>query len=71
MSDNTSVSASSEVLELRREVIRQWFTNHAEHCGVPVTSPFPHNGDCQWYIPEALESVSPDEIYSLFLEVYS
>ncbi len=59
---------SSEILELRREVIRQWFINHAEHCGVPITSPFPHNGDCQWDIPQVLKSVSPNEIAAALSE---
>ncbi len=59
----------SEILELRREVLRQWSVNHAEHCGVTITPPFPHNGDCQWNIPQLLKSVSPNEVYLLLLEV--
>ncbi len=62
-------NCSNEILELRREVMRQWFTNHTEHCGVPITSPFPHNGDCQWDIPPVLKWVPPNEVYLLLLEV--
>lgn len=58
----------TEILELRREVMRQWFTNHAEHCGA-VVPPWPHAGDCQWPIPSVILANSPSMVYLLLLEV--
>ena len=61
-------NCASEKLELRREVMRQWFTNHAEHCGA-IVPPWPHHGDCQWPIPPVILATSPSEAYLLLLEV--
>ena len=61
-------NCGAEKLELRREVMRQWFTNHAEHCGV-VVPPWPHDGDCQWPIPPVILATLPSEVYLLLLEV--
>ncbi len=58
----------NEILELRRELMQQWFTNHAEHCGVNLAPPFPHVGDCQWTIPPVIAALSPNEVYLLLLE---
>lgn len=53
-----------EIKKLRLEVMNQWFTNHAEHCGkLPA---WPHNGRCHWPMPEVLP---PTEVYLLLLEV--
>ncbi len=64
----TNKDCTTEILELRREVMRQWLTNHAEHCGVPVQL-FPHKGDCQWTIPSVISDLSHNEVYLLLLEV--
>ena len=54
-----------ELLELRREVMRQWMVNHAEHCGKDITQPFPHEGHCQWPIPPVILSLHPGEVHLL------
>lgn len=36
----------SENLELKKHLVKEWLTNHAEHSGAPV-SPWPHNGICK------------------------
>lgn len=54
-----------EKLELRREVMRQWLTNHFENCGA-IVPPWPHEGDCQWPIPSV---VPPNEVLQLLREV--
>ncbi len=65
----TNCNCSNELLELRRELMRQWFSNHAEHCGVNLAPPFPHKGDCQWTIPPVILSLPPNEVYLFLLEV--
>lgn len=62
-------NTTKETLELRRELMQQWFSNHAEHCGVILAPPFPHVGDCQWVIPPVIAALSPNEVYLLLLEV--
>ena len=65
----TNCNCSNELLELRRELMRQWFTNHAEHCGVTIAPPCPpHEGDCQWTIPPVIQKLPPNEVYLLLLE---
>jgi hypothetical protein len=61
-------NGSAELVELRREVLRQWLINHAEHCGV-IVPPLPHGGDCQWPIPAVLLATSRSDLYLLLLEV--
>jgi hypothetical protein len=57
-----------EIRALRLELMSQWITNHAEHCGVTVP-PWPHRGGCQWPLPSTLSALPSDEVRLLFLEV--
>jgi len=50
-------------LDLKKELLRQWMFNHAEHCGA-IIPPWPHAGECQWRPPEI---ISPSEVYLLLL----
>jgi hypothetical protein len=52
-----------EELNLKKELIKQWAFNHAEHCGV-IIPPWPHAGECQWPLPAV---ISPSEAYLLLL----
>lgn len=49
---------------LEKELMDQWFTNHAEHCG--KLPPWPHKGECHWPVPSI---VPRDRVYLLLLEV--
>lgn len=53
---------------LRRELVDQWFTNHAEHCGALIP-PWPHRGHCKWPMPEVLAMLPLAEIHAMLLEV--
>ena len=53
-------------LRLRRELMSQWLTDHAEHCG--ALPPWPHEGDCQWPMPTVL-SEEASAAYLLLLEL--
>lgn len=56
----------SENLELKKQLVREWLINHAEHCGSQIP-PWPHSGICHWPLPEALASASLSEVYLLLL----
>lgn len=58
---------AAERLALRREVMHQWFMNHAEHCGHRIP-PWPHTGDCHWPMPPVMVAMAPSEVYLLLLE---
>lgn len=60
-------SSVSENVNIYQELVSQWITNHAEHCGIPISAPWPHRGDCQWPMPLVLREVSPSEVYLLLL----
>jgi hypothetical protein len=47
------LEAIAEIERLREELIDQWLSNHAEHCGARVP-PWPHPGICHWPMPEVL-----------------
>ena len=55
-----------ENLELKKQLMEQWWTNHADHCGAQAI-PWPHDGECKWPLPEAFSTASPSEIYLLLL----
>ncbi len=57
--------STSNIQEIKIELIRQWVSNHAEHCGHGI---YPcHNPDgCQWPMPRA---IPPNEAYSLLSQV--
>ena len=59
---------NSEVVELRKEVLRQWLVNHGDNCGAFIP-PWPHEGDCQWPMPEVLAALSPNEVLRLLLAI--
>jgi hypothetical protein len=40
---------------LTEELLRQWESNHSEHCG----SIYPHEGECHWPKPAVLSRRSP------------
>lgn len=39
-----------EIAVLRRELLEQWLSAHADHC----TNEYPHAGDCHWPPPAVL-----------------
>ena len=52
---------SQETQELRKELLRRWEFNHAEHC----RGKWPHDGPCFWPIPALVSSLSTEEVCSL------
>jgi hypothetical protein len=61
---NYKILVQSEMRALKIDLIRQWFSNHAEHCGALIP-PWPHNGLCKWPLPPTLMAASTPEIYWL------
>ena len=57
----------AEIDELRLELARQWLEAHADHCGA-ATPPWPHLGECQWPLPQALRRMPPNAVYLLLLQ---
>jgi hypothetical protein len=55
----------TDVAELRKEVLRQWETNHSEYC----TNRWPHDGNCKWPVPETLK-LSLDDVYAIMREIW-
>ena len=70
MKESTSIEELvAENVDLREQLMDQWLSNHAEHCGANVP-PWPHPGMCHWPMPPALRRhMSASEVYSLLLEV--
>jgi hypothetical protein len=50
-----------ENTQLKKELIEQWMSNHAEHC----QRNWPHKGICKWSIPLSLSKETPNEILTL------
>ena len=57
------------IRELELEVLRQWETNHAEHCGKRL-SHWPHAGRCNWPLPPALAAMAPNEVLKLLQSLW-
>ena len=59
-------AGADEVKRLKLDLMDQWITNHAEHCGrIPH---WPHDGRCHWPMPKALADLPHGETYLLLLE---
>lgn len=61
----TNEDVDAVILALRRELLNQWESNHAEHCGVLGT----HNvTDCRWP-PPAILKMEPSDVVSVPLQL--
>lgn len=58
---------SAERLALRREVMRQWISNHYEHCCEDI--PCRNKDGCQWPLPAVLLMMAPEEVAQLLADV--
>ena len=69
MTDTQKDARTREIAELRKELVRQWETNHSEHCGIPIP-PWPHDRACKWPMPALVLSAGPNVVSQILLSIW-
>lgn len=57
-------AAKERIGRLEFDLVDQWLSNHAEHCGHQVP-PWPHRGICHWGLPPAVAGIDRDRFRQL------